>query len=76
LRYGDWRELFNQLNRIDAVTKADIRRVANQVFVPNNRTYAMVEFQAPQKPAAQSGEPSPHPVPPPKSAAQPQGGAR
>ncbi len=76
LRYGDWRELFNQLNRIDAVTKADIRRVANQVFVPSNRTYAMVEFQTPQKPEAQSGEPSPHPAPPPKPAAQPQGGAR
>jgi predicted Zn-dependent peptidase len=76
LRYGDWRELFNQLNRIDAVTKADIRRVANQIFVPSNRTYAMVEYQAPEKPAAQSGEPSPHPAPPPKSAAQPQGGAR
>jgi len=49
LRYGDWRELFNQLNKIDAVTKADIRRVANKVFVPSNRTYAMVEFQAPPK---------------------------
>jgi predicted Zn-dependent peptidase len=57
LRYGDWRELFNQLNKIDAVTKADIRRVANKVFVPSNRTYAMVEFQAPQKqqPAAAKG---------------------
>lgn len=49
LRYGDWRELFNQLNKIDAVTKADIRRVANQIFVPSNCTYAMVEYQAPQK---------------------------
>ena len=32
-RYGDWRELFLQLDRVDKVTKADIRRVANQVFV-------------------------------------------
>jgi len=47
-RYGDWRELFNQLKRIDAVTKADIRRVANKTFVDSNRTYAMVEFQAPK----------------------------
>jgi predicted Zn-dependent peptidase len=50
LRYGNWQELFNQLNKIDAVTKADIRRVANKVFVPTNRTYAMMEFEAPPKP--------------------------
>jgi predicted Zn-dependent peptidase len=49
LRYGNWQELFNQLNKIDAVTKADIRRVANKVFVPTNRTYAMMEFEAPPK---------------------------
>ncbi len=49
LRYGNWQELFNQLNKIDAVTKADIRRVANKVFLPTNRTYAMMEFEAPPK---------------------------
>lgn len=53
LRYGDWRELFNQLKKIDAVTKADIRRVANKTFVDTNRTYAMVEFQPPAAPAEQ-----------------------
>ncbi len=37
-RYGDWRELFLQLDQVDKVTKADIRRVANQVFVAANRT--------------------------------------
>jgi predicted Zn-dependent peptidase len=42
-RYGDWRELFRQLEKVDAVTKADIRRVANRVFVPTNRTEAWVE---------------------------------
>jgi predicted Zn-dependent peptidase len=42
-RYGDWRELFLQLDRVDKVTKADIRRVANQVFVPGNRTEAWIE---------------------------------
>ena len=31
-RYGDWRELFRSVDRIDQVTKADIRRVANEVF--------------------------------------------
>jgi predicted Zn-dependent peptidase len=56
LRYGDWRELFNQLKKIDAVSKADIRRVANKTFVDTNRTYAMVEFQPPAAPAAQQSQ--------------------
>jgi predicted Zn-dependent peptidase len=43
-RFGDWRELFKQLDSYDAVTKADIRRVANAVFVPSNRTWAEIEF--------------------------------
>jgi predicted Zn-dependent peptidase len=56
-RYGDWRELFNQLDRVDKVTKADIRRVANQVFVASNRTSAWIETQAPTQPEkSQSGE--------------------
>ena len=41
--YGDWRELFRSVDRIDAVSKADIRRVANEVFVPTNRTVAIIE---------------------------------
>jgi predicted Zn-dependent peptidase len=41
--YGDWRELFKTVDRIDAVTKADIRRVANQVFIPTNRTVGVIE---------------------------------
>ena len=41
--YGDWRELFRSVDRINAVSKADIRRVANQVFVPTNRTAAIIE---------------------------------
>jgi predicted Zn-dependent peptidase len=41
--YGDWRELFRSVDRINAVTKADIRRVANQVFVPTNRSEAIIE---------------------------------
>jgi predicted Zn-dependent peptidase len=41
--YGDWRELFRSVDRIDAVSKADIRRVANQVFVPANRTVGVIE---------------------------------
>jgi len=46
-RYGDWRELFLQLDRVDKVTKADIRRVANKVFVTSNRTSAEIDTEAP-----------------------------
>jgi predicted Zn-dependent peptidase len=42
-RYGDWRELFLQLDKVDKVTKADIRRVANQIFLQSNRTEAWIE---------------------------------
>jgi predicted Zn-dependent peptidase len=41
--FGDWRELFREVDRIDKVTPADIRRVANATFVPANRTTAMIE---------------------------------
>jgi predicted Zn-dependent peptidase len=55
-RYGDWRELFLQLDKVDKVTKADIRRVASQVFIPENRTSAWIETQSPaQPPAAAKG---------------------
>ena len=42
-RYGDWRELFRSVDRIDQVTKADIRRIANEVFVDTNRTVGVIE---------------------------------
>jgi predicted Zn-dependent peptidase len=42
-RYGDWRELFRQIDRYDKVTKADIRRVANKTFLPTNRTVGVIE---------------------------------
>jgi predicted Zn-dependent peptidase len=41
--YGDWREVFRQIERIDAVTKADIRRVANKTFTAENRTVGRIE---------------------------------
>jgi predicted Zn-dependent peptidase len=44
-RYGDWRELFRSVDRIDQVTKADIRRVANETFVDTNRTVGIIETQ-------------------------------
>jgi len=54
-RYGDWRELFKQLDRVDKVTKADIRRVANQIFIASNRTSAEIDTQAPSAPAKNDG---------------------
>jgi predicted Zn-dependent peptidase len=42
-RYGDWRELFRYLDKVDKVTKADIRRVANKAFQDNNRTIGSIE---------------------------------
>jgi predicted Zn-dependent peptidase len=59
-RYDDWRELFRGVDRIEKVSKADIRRVANQIFVPDNRTVGVIEFAGP----------------PPGAAAAPQGGGR
>ncbi len=51
-RFGDWRELFLELAKIDKVSKADIRRVANKAFVDSNRTYAMIETTTPDAAAA------------------------
>ncbi len=50
-RYGDWRELFSSVDRIDKVTKADIRRVANATFADTNRTVGVIETTG----GAQSG---------------------
>src|SRR6202012_1691903 len=54
-RYGDWRELFLQLDKVDKVTKEDMRRVANQVFVATNRTSAEIETEAPKSDAKTGG---------------------
>jgi len=54
-RYGDWRELFHQVENLDKVSKADIRRVANKTFVPTNRTVGIIETMAPPPAAAQNG---------------------
>jgi predicted Zn-dependent peptidase len=53
-RYDDWRELFGTVDRIDKVSKADIRRVANQIFVPGNRTVGIIETASPA-PSNQGG---------------------
>jgi len=49
-RYGDWRELFRYLEKVDKVSKADIRRVANKAFQDNNRTIGTIETMS--EPAA------------------------
>ena len=55
-RYGDWRELFYEVDRIDRVSKADIKRVANATFVPTNRTVGIIETAKPNgAPATQGG---------------------
>ncbi len=38
--WGSWRELFQQLDRINAVTPEDIQRVAREYFTEENRTVA------------------------------------
>ncbi len=40
--FGDWRELFRAVEKIDKVTKEDVRRVAQAAFVPTNRTVGMI----------------------------------
>jgi predicted Zn-dependent peptidase len=52
-RYGDWRELFRQVDKIDKVSKADIRRVANKIFIPENRTIGVLDTR---KPAGKGGQ--------------------
>jgi predicted Zn-dependent peptidase len=41
--FGDWRKLFGEVDEIDRVSAADIRRIANALFVPSNRTIGMIE---------------------------------
>jgi predicted Zn-dependent peptidase len=45
--FGDWRELFRYIERFDTVTKADIRRVAQQTFQSSNRVVAKIETTSP-----------------------------
>jgi predicted Zn-dependent peptidase len=44
--YGDWREIFREVEGIDKVTAADVKRVANATFTPANRTVAKLESVA------------------------------
>jgi predicted Zn-dependent peptidase len=46
---GDWRNLFQQLDRIEAVTAADIQRVAQTYFTTKNRTVGMIQTTATER---------------------------
>jgi len=49
--FGDWKEMFQYLDRVEKVSKADIRRVATDLFKDNNRTVGRIETT--------SGQPKP-----------------
>ena len=49
--YGDWRELFRYIDRLNRVTKADIRRVAAETFRASNRTVTMIVNRETKTPA-------------------------
>jgi predicted Zn-dependent peptidase len=56
--FGDWRETFRYLDRVDAVTKADIQRIATAAFIDSHRTVGEVvrdEQPAPGPTTAQEG---------------------
>lgn len=74
-RFGDWRQLFRELDKITAVNKADIRRIANKTFIESNRTSARIEFVAPKpkQPGSQSRLTAP---PPTEQTSENSGGAR
>ncbi|MGE5646393.1 MAG: M16 family metallopeptidase [Acidobacteriota bacterium] len=40
---GDWRNLFKQIAKIDAVTPQDVQRIAKATFTFDNRTVAVIE---------------------------------
>jgi predicted Zn-dependent peptidase len=54
-RYGDWKELFYSVDRIDKVRKDDIRRVANKTFTASNRTVGIIETIQPPAGDEQKG---------------------
>ncbi|MEL7492863.1 MAG: pitrilysin family protein [Cyanobacteria bacterium J06554_11] len=53
---GDWRNVFKELQAIEAVTAEDVQRVAQVVFQPSNRTVGKLISAEPPAP---SGSPAP-----------------
>ena len=52
---GDWREVFRQIDRIEAVTASDVQRVAQETFQRSNRTVAMIKNVSSSQPTADAG---------------------
>ena len=75
-KFGDWRELFRQLEKIDAVNKVDVRRVANKIFIDSNRTSAQIEFVAPKRQAPGGTPGAASQTEPPTPTEQSAGGAK
>ena len=44
-RWGNWREMFRELDRINAVTAEDIQRVAQEYLIKKNRTVGMLNHE-------------------------------
>ena len=44
--YGDWREVFREVDKVNAITPEDIQRVAKLYFTRNNRTVATIETES------------------------------
>ncbi len=44
--FGDWRELFRYIDRIEAVTAGEVRRVAGETLVAKNRTVGMIATES------------------------------
>jgi predicted Zn-dependent peptidase len=69
---GDWRNLFKNLDKINAVTAADIQELARKTFVPDNRTIAYIKADAPEPveagPQQTQGEPAAAAEPPANAA--------
>ncbi len=53
---GSWQNLFKQLDAIEAVTVADIQRVAQQTFRPENRTVGKLLSKPDNEVEAKSGD--------------------
>lgn len=60
--FGDWRELFRYLERLEEVTSEDVRRVAGETLVQTNRTVAQIVTESaepePPEPEPEAAEPA------------------
>ncbi|MEO1619462.1 MAG: insulinase family protein [Cyanobacteria bacterium J06632_3] len=71
---GDWRNVFKELQAIEAVTAEDVQRVANDIFQPTNRTVGKLVSAEPD--SAPQSEPQSAPAAEPESTApQPESGS-